>query len=99
MPNQGNYFIQIGQYNDGVMLNWYKGEVSLVAAQEGKDGKQYIQFAFPKDNRTKEPKDIAVPMGVRLGRPDQAAGILRQLLAALEGAPRQQAPVDDDIPF
>lgn len=99
MPNE-NLFIQIGQYNDGVMLNHYKGEVSLVAAQEGKDGKTYMQFAFPKDNKTKEPKETAVPMGVRLGKPEQAIGILKQFIAALDGSKQQsQLPVDDDIPF
>ena len=100
MPNQENFFIQIGKFNDGIMLNWYKGEVSLVSANEGKDGTQYIQFAFPRDNRTKEPKEVAVPMGIRLGKKDQAIGILKQLLMALEGNnTKQQPPVDDDIPF
>lgn len=98
--NRDSFFIQVGQYNDGVMLNYYKGEVSLVSAQEGKDGTRYIQFAFPRDNRTKEAKDIAVPMGVKLGRPDQAKGILKQILMALEGTKQAQSSVeDDDIPF
>ena len=103
-------FIQIANEHDGVTVNFYNGKVSLVSANEGAGGKVWMRFAFPQD-KEKEPRRPAVPMGVRLGTPDTAARILRQCLAYIEknlvGQPASTQPPpggrssvdDDDIPF
>jgi hypothetical protein len=96
-------FIQLGSSNRGIMLNEYKGEYSIVEAREAPDGKRWINFCYPQFKQA--PQDKAVPKGVKLGPPEQAAKILKQLLASITTTPSSAAStmggtvVDDGIPF
>jgi hypothetical protein len=101
-------FIQLGNSNRGIMLNEYKGELSIVEAREAPDGKLWINFCYPQYQ--KQPQEPAVPKGIKLGSPAQAAKILKQLLAMVQSGttPATAAKtlggkvVDDDtdsIPF
>jgi hypothetical protein len=99
-----------GEYGDGVVLNKYGDRYSLVAARESqKGGTVWKEWAFPQD-KEKKPRAKAIPLGVRLGDRNQAIGILRAALAALDKEhsipskpnpdPIPGKPDDDpDIPF
>lgn len=97
-------FIQIGNSNRGLMLNEYKGEYSIVEAREAQDGKRWMDFCYPQFRQ--EPQEKAVPKGVKLGPPEQAAKILKQLLAMVQPNSAAAAATmggkvvdDDSIPF
>ena len=97
-------FIQIGNSNRGIMLNEYNGELSIVEAREADDGRQWMDFCYPQYQ--KKPQGKAVPKGVKLGPPEQAAKIIKQLLAMVQpNTPASAAAtmggkvVDEDIPF
>lgn len=76
--------ISIGDRNDVIILNEYKGEFSIISGYEGRDGNHYFNMVFPRDNKTKEPRDIAIPQKVKLGDRNTAKGVLRQLLATFD---------------
>ena len=91
------------QYNDVILLDEYNGQISIVSAREGKDGKTYPQWVFPQD-KDRQPREKAIPLKVTLGDRQQAAAVLRQLAAALDGTPvSTEAPGDwddgSDVPF
>ena len=93
------------QYNDGVLLQKYGDNYSLVSAQAGKDGRIYIKWAHIS-GKDKKPMEKAVPMGIRIGDRNQTIQILKQALAALSdrsGDVPHNDPVprakDDGIPF
>lgn len=85
------------EYGGTVVLEEYKGEYILVAANEGKDGKVWKKWAFPQ-TKDKKPRETALPVRVVLGKDVKTAvGVLKALLAALEGG---SGPADDsDLPF
>ena len=87
------------KYNNGVALEEYNGIISILRANEAKDGQIYAKWGFPQIKREASKK--AIPWKVELGDRDNAIAILQTLLAHLEsGSPK---PVDDndpeDIPF
>jgi hypothetical protein len=98
-------FIKLGNSNRGIMLNEYKGEYSIAEAREAQDGKRWMDFCYPQFKQ--EPQEKAVPKGVKLGPPEQAAKILKQLLAMVQpNTPAAAASVmggtvvdDSEIPF
>ena len=99
--------VEGSKYGEGAMLNKYGDNYSIVAARESlKGGTIYKDWAFPQD-KDRQPKAKAVPMGVKIGDRNQAIGILRAMLAALDkqSEPVRNDPVpskvqtDDDIPF
>jgi len=98
------------EYGDGFVLNKYGDRYSLIAAREGKgDGTLWKEWAFPQ-GKDKQPREKAIPLGVRLGNRVQAIAALRKAIAALEGAPavgnadpapkpKAGAKDDADLPF
>ena len=100
------------KYGDGIMVSKYGDNYSLIAARESKNGGTvYKDWAFPQD-RDKQPKAKAIPMGVRLGNRNHAIDTLRRALQVLtETIPQNPAagpvprgpvgPVADesDLPF
>lgn len=74
--------IQLGQNGDGTMLNVHNGRVSLLAAYEGRGGRNYFRTAYPKLKHGPAEKDI--PLGANLGTVDQATRALEQFLTALK---------------
>ena len=96
------------KYGDCILLDEYNGQISIVSAREGKDGKTYPQWAFPQD-KDRKPRDKAIPLKVTLGDRDTAIRHLRYMLDVLEGGQSeyeppvsQEAPFDDDpesVPF
>jgi hypothetical protein len=106
------YEYESSQYGDGVVLNEYRNEFSLVAAKQ-KDGKTYMEWMFPqKKDGSKEPIDKSLPWKIKLGNKEEAIKLLRFFLEKLEGgnpvseAPPMQSqrddvppPDHDDVPF
>lgn len=81
------------EYGEGIMLEEYNGTLSLVAAQEGKDGKVYMRWCYPQ--KDKKPIAKSIPWKIKLGNRDEALNIIGQLLDILN-----TEKVDDgEIPF
>ena len=106
MDDEIFYGYDSSQYGDGVLLNEYRGEFSLVAAKR-KDGKVFMEWVFPqKRDGSKEPIDKSLPWKIKLGTRAEAVKVLKFFLEKLEGgtsqpdrADEKQGSFDDDIPF
>ena len=110
MDNEIFYKYESSQYGDGILLNEYRREFSLVAAKR-KEDEIYMEWVFPqKRDGSKEPIDKSLPWKIKLGPREEAIKVLRFFLEKLEGAtsPSGDAPddnrgqgdtFDDDIPF
>ena len=114
MDNEIFYEYESSQYGDGVLLNEYRREFSLVAAKR-KDGKVFMEWVFPqKRDGSKEPIDKSLPWKIKLGPKAEAIKALKFFIDQLEGgaSPSVDTPVDtpddtwgkdgpsdDDIPF
>jgi hypothetical protein len=88
------------EYNDGAMLEEYKGVFSLVSANEAKDGTVYKKWGFPQ--KDKKPIAQAIPWKVRLGSKEQAVTTLKFFLDQLTNAEIEEpggSTEKDDIPF
>lgn len=105
------YEYQPGAYGDGILLDEYRNEFSLVAAKR-KDGKTYMEWVFPqKKDGSKQPIDKSLPWKIKLGPKDEAIKALRFFLAKLEGGrsdsddmpvyptPDDEPPFENGVPF
>ena len=104
------YEYKSSQYGDGVLLNEYRKEFSLVAAKR-KDGKVFMEWVFPqKRDGSKEPIDKSLPWKIKLGPKAEAITALKFFIEKLEGGTFssgdtpddtwvKDGPSDDDIPF
>jgi len=81
------------EYHEGVMLDEYHGNYSLVAARKGKDGKVYMSWCYPQ-GPDRKPREKGVPWKVNLGTQEQALKTLKYFGALLGGDPD-----GEDIPF
>jgi hypothetical protein len=87
-----------GDYGDCLVLNKHGDKYSLVAARKSKsaEGTVWMEWAFPQD-KDKQPRAKAIPLGVRIGDRMTAIGALRWALQQLEGKPSSQP--DEAPPF
>jgi len=104
------YKYESSQYGDGILLNEYRKEFSLVAAKS-KDDEIFMEWVFPqKRDGSKEPIDKSLPWKIKLGPKAEAIKVLKFFLEKLEGdiSPSndipddgwgKNGPSDDDIPF
>lgn len=74
--------IEIGAYNESLVLNQYDGKLYIVSARRNADGQPRFRMAFPK--LKDGPADRPIPIQVCLGQPGQAVGILQQFLDAIQ---------------
>lgn len=70
------------QYSQGIVLDEYNGKLSLCSANEGNDGKIYLQWCFPQD-KDKNPRPKSLPWKITLGNISQAVHILETYLGVL----------------
>ena len=110
MNNEIFYEYESSPYGDGILLNEYRSEFSLVAAKR-KDGETYMEWVFPqKRDGSKEPIDKSLPWKIKLGPKTEAIKVLKFFLEKLEGDTSfpddvpdhtwgEDGPYDDDIPF
>jgi len=85
MDNEIFYEYESSQYGDGVLLNEYRKEFSLVAAKR-KDGKVLMEWVFPqKRDGSKEPIDKSLPWKIKLGPKAEAIKALKFFIEKLEG--------------
>lgn len=98
-----DFAISIGDRNEVLILNEYNGNFSIISGYEGRDGNNYFNMVFPKDFKTKQARERAIPQKVTLGYREAAYKILRQFLTALENGDNVARPAskpdDGDIPF
>lgn len=87
------YEIPGSKWGDGVFLEEYKGSYQLIAGRAGNEGTNYKRWAFPK-TKDKKPTEKAIPVSVNLGDRSTAIGILKKMVAELEGSHS-----NDDIDF
>ena len=87
------------KYGDGVKLEEYNGQYSLVATRQGENEVNYIQWVFLSKWKNGEPVPgkKKLPMCVRLGDREMAIEVLKTILVKLE----KGMGVEDDegIPF
>ena len=110
MSNEIFYEYDSTTYGDGILLNEYRNEFSLVAAKS-KDGEIYMEWVFPqKRDGSKEPINKSLPWKIKLGPKTEAIKVLKFFLEKLEGDTSfsddisddnrgKDDPYDDDIPF
>ena len=110
MDNEIFYEYESSQYGDGILLNEYRREFSLVAAKR-KDSEIFMEWVFPqKRDGSKEPINKSLPWKIKLGPKAEAIKMLKFFLEKLEGdaSPsddiqdddgRKDDSFDDDIPF
>jgi hypothetical protein len=110
MSNEIFYEYDSTTYGDGILLNEYRNEFSLVAAKS-KDGEIYMEWVFPqKRDGSKEPITKSLPWKIKLGPKTEAIKVLKFFLEKLEGDTSfsddisddnrgKDGPYDDDIPF
>jgi len=102
-----DFAISIGDRNEVLILNEYNGTLSIISGYEGSDGNNYFNMVFPRDNKTKEPRERAIPQKVKLGDLGQAYSIITQFQEHLkkyaggkaDPAPKPKPGVEDDLPF
>ena len=79
---------------DGIILEEYKGNYSLISMREGSDGKFWKQYATYQTGKDKHAeKDW--PVKVALGSKETAIAAVKTILKELGGS----AGGDDDVPF
>lgn len=110
MSDEVFYEYESSPYGDGIFLNEYMDEFSLVVAKR-KEGKIFMDWVFPqKKDGSKEPINKSLPWKIKLGPKDEAIKVLKFFLEKLEGdtsSPNdvpedgrgKDGPYDDDIPF
>lgn len=84
------------EFTIGCALSEYNGVISIAGANEGKEGKKYLEWCYPKTRDGAGEKMI--PNQVRLGNIEQAKTILKQYLSLLDGGNVGERK-DDDVPF
>lgn len=96
MDNDIFYKYESSQYGDGVLLNEYRNEFSLVAARR-KDGEIYMEWVFPqKRDGSKEPIEKSLPWKIKLGPKTEAIKVLKYFLEKLEGGRSPSDHLSDD---
>ena len=89
---------------NGVLMEEYKGEISLISTREGTNGVQYKQYATYQMGKDKH-ADKDWPVKVSLGDRKTAIGVLQMLLKELSGTPAPPieypgGPLPEDkVPF
>ena len=94
------YAYESSQYGDGILLNEYRKEFSLVAARR-KEGEIFMEWVFPqKRDGSKEPIDKSLPWKIKLGTKEEAIRALKYFLEKLEGGEGGEGGTSssDDIP-
>jgi len=94
------FILQPGsKYNDGILLDYYEGEYSLVRARRGSNGTVYKSWCYPQ-NKDRAPGAKAIPWKVPIGNKETALDILDQIAKALRGEDIETPPpVQGDVPF
>jgi hypothetical protein len=88
------YEYESSQYGDGILLDEYRNEFSLVAAKR-KEKEIFMEWVFPqKRDGSKEPIDKSLPWKIKLGSRQEAIKALKFFLKQLEG----ESSPSDHIP-
>jgi len=106
MDNRIFYEYKNGKFGDGITLDYYNGEYSLVSAKRGQDNKIYMQWCYPqKRGGDKGPLEKSLPWKIKLGDKEEAIKALDFFLkklgddTSLGDTMMQDDPQEDDVPF
>lgn len=91
--------IEGSDYNEIIIIEEYKGQISLVLGNLGRDGTAYKKWAFPQ-TKDKKPTGKALPLKIPLG--ENAVKTVKMLLEYLESNTPigENNEIDEsDIPF
>ena len=83
MPSEIFYKYPNDQYNRGIVLEEYNGELNLVAGFKTSHGNIYKRWGFPQ-RKDKTATDVAIQWKISLGSPMEAVRALKYLLSQLE---------------
>jgi len=96
------FFMINDQYNEGIQINEYNGQFSLVTAQMN-DGMVYPKWVHPSGGKGKPPNDKVIPMGSPRMDRYQLIELAKWILAEMdeEGMAYRLVPEDEDldVPF
>ena len=96
------FFMINDQYNEGIQINEYNGQFSLVTAQMN-DGTVYPKWVHPSGGKGKPPNDKVIPMGSPQMDRYQLIELAKWILAEMDEEGSYQGPTDDrdddTIPF
>jgi len=96
------FFMINDQYNEGIQINEYNGQFSLVTAQMN-DGTVYPKWVHPSGGKGKPPNDKVIPMGSPRMERNQLIELAKWILAEMDEEGSYQGPTDDrdddTIPF
>ena len=96
MENEIFYEYESNQYGDGVLLNEYRREFSLVSAKR-RDGKILMEWVFPqKRDGSKGSIDKSLPWKIKLGPKAEAIKVLKFFLEKLEDGTSPSDDIPDD---
>ena len=106
MGDQIFYEYKDTRFGDGITLDYYRGEYSLVSAKKGQDDKIYMQWCYPqKRGENKGPLEKSLPWKIRLGDKVEAVKAMEFFLKQLkDNAPSPDnmpidGPQEDNVPF
>ncbi len=86
MAFQKWYKVPSSEYREGFFVEEYKENFSIVAGTEGNEGTNFKRWVFPQD-KDRQPREKAIPMGVKLGTRREAIEVLRKVVAELSNEP------------
>ena len=91
-------------YGEGIVLQEYNGEWSLVNANRGEQDVVYLRWAYPQGRgKNAGPIEKSLPWKITIGKDKaQAIETLTWFLRALKGGDKEPAPApkpEPEIPF
>jgi hypothetical protein len=96
MEKKKFYEYETSQYGDGILLDEYRQEFSLVAAKR-KDDEIFMEWVFPqKRDGSRGPIDKSLPWKIKLGPRAEAIKVLKFFLRQLEGESAQADHATED---
>lgn len=94
-------FVEVNEkYHTGAALDEYNDTISICSAYVGKDGNNYMRWAFPQV-ADRQPAEKALPVSIRLGDKKQAIEILKGFIAVLSNEKEEikSNEAQEDVPF
>jgi len=75
------------KYGEGIIIDEYRGEFSLISANRGDNETLYEQWVYPQKRGGKGPIDKSVPWKIKLGNNKEAAMKTLKILIGMLDAP------------
>jgi len=85
--DEGKFIEVNSRYGEGVAVDIYGKEYSLVSAKKNKSGEIWAEWCYPQkyEDGKRVPGDKGIPVKICLGLKEQAIQRLEQLILIIEG--------------